>query len=45
MSSKLPLTDSAAIAAFEKTLRETMIYKHAESFCRVSVFIYLVSMK
>ena len=37
VSSKVPLTDTTAIAAYEKTLRATFIYKYAESFCRVSI--------
>ena len=31
VSSKVPVTDAAAIAAYEKTLRGTNIYKYAES--------------
>ena len=30
------MTDAAAIAAYEKTLRVTNIYKYAESYCRVN---------
>ena len=37
VSSKMPLTNTAAIAAYEKTLRGIFIYKYAESYCRVSV--------
>ena len=37
VSSKMPLTNTAAIAAYEKTLRGIFIYKYAESYCRVSI--------
>ena len=33
------MTDAAAIAAFEKTLRGTNIYRYAESYCRVNQLI------
>ena len=36
----MPLTDPTAIAAYEKTLRDTLIYRNAESFCRVRVIIH-----
>ena len=36
VSSKMPLTNTDAIAAYEKTLRGIFIYKYAESY-RVSV--------
>lgn len=36
--SKLRLTDPAAIQAYEKALKATLIYKNAESYCRVSNF-------
>ena len=32
----MPLTNTAAIAAYEKTLHDIFIYKYAESYCRVS---------
>lgn len=32
--SKVPLKDPAAIAVFEKALKDTMIYKHAQFYCR-----------
>ena len=35
---KLQLTDPAAIQAYEKALKATLIYKNAESYCRVSNF-------
>ena len=37
VSSKMPLTNTSAITAYEKTLRGIFIYKYAESYCRVSV--------
>ena len=33
----MPLTNTAAIAAYEKTLHGIFIYKYAESYCRVSI--------
>ena len=33
----MPLTD---IAAYEKTLRDTLIYRNAESFCQLRVIIH-----
>ena len=33
----MPLTNTATIAAYEKTLRGIVIYKDAESYCRVSI--------
>ena len=36
-ASQMPRTDQTAIAAYEKTLRDTLIYKNAESFCRVRI--------
>ena len=36
--SKLRLTDPAAIQAYEKALKATLIYKNAESYCRVSTW-------
>ena len=38
VSSKVPLTDTAAIA-FEKTLCGRNIHKYAESYCRVKQLI------
>ena len=35
---KLRLTDPAAIQAYEKAMKATLIYKNAESYCRVSNF-------
>ena len=32
---KLRLTDPAAIQAYEKALKDTLIFKNAESYCRV----------
>ena len=34
----MPLTGSAAISAYEQMLRTTLIYKNAESYCRVSLW-------
>ena len=34
---KTPLADPGAIAAYERVLCSTLIYKCAESFCRVSL--------
>ena len=34
---KTPLTDPRAISAYERVLCSTLIYKCAESFCRVSL--------
>ena len=34
---KTPLADHGAIAAYERVLCSTLIYKCAESFCRVSM--------
>ena len=34
--SKVLLTDPRAISVYEKALQDTMIYRHAESYCRVS---------
>jgi hypothetical protein len=33
--SKVALTDPTAIEVYEKALKDTMIYKHAEYYCRV----------
>ena len=37
VSSKMLLTNTAAIAAYEKTRRGIFIYKYAEFYCRVSI--------
>ena len=34
----MPLTGSAAISAYEQMLCTTLIYKNAESYCRVSLW-------
>ena len=36
------MTDTAAIAAYEKTLCGSNVYKYAESYCRVNQLITLV---
>ena len=35
-----PLTDPTAIAVYEKTLHDTVIYKNTEWFCRVRVILH-----
>ena len=37
VSSKMPLPNTAAIAAYEKTLCVIFIYKYVVSYCRVSI--------
>jgi hypothetical protein len=36
--SKIVLSNPNAIAAYEKILKDTLIYRYAESYCRVSIY-------
>ena len=40
--SKIPLTDPTVIEVYEKALQDTMIYRHAEYYCRVSVTLIMI---
>ena len=40
--SKIILTDPTVIDVYEKALQDTMIYRHAEYYCRVSVMSIMI---